>query len=73
MEYLKAVATSFVASVSSIQKGVQLQLAVRSKSVPWSPVSDLFLVHATGPLNTNLYPYSFGVMRQLFLSCTVEM
>ena len=48
--YLEAVATNstgLVASVSSIQKGAQPQPAVQL-----GPVSSLFSVHATGPLNT---------------------
>ena len=46
-EYLEAVAGG-----SSIRKGGATATAVRSKSVWLGPVSGLFPVHATGPLNT---------------------
>ena len=42
-----------VAGGSSIRKGGATATAVRSKSVRLGPVSGLFPVHATGPLNTN--------------------
>ena len=45
--YLKAVAGG-----SSIRKGRATATVVRSKSVRLGPVSGLFLIHATGPLNT---------------------
>ena len=42
-----------VAGGSSIRKGGATATAVRSKLVRLGPVSGLFPVHATGPLNTN--------------------
>ena len=55
-EYLEAVATGFNRSgcrrFIHPKRGGATATAVRSKSVPLGPVSGLFPVHATGPLNT---------------------
>ena len=50
---MQPVLTGPVAGGSSIRKGGATATAVRSKSVRLGPVSGLFPVHATGPLNTN--------------------
>ena len=49
---MQLVLTGPVADGSSIRKGGATATAVRSKSVRSGPVSGLFPVHATGPLNT---------------------
>ena len=50
---MQPVLTGPVAGGSSIRKGGATATAVRSKSVRLGPVSSLFPVHATGPLNTS--------------------
>ena len=52
---MQPVLTGPVAGGSSIRKGGATATAVRSKSVQLGPVSGLFPVHATGPLNTKLH------------------
>ena len=49
---MQPVLTGPVAGGSSIRKGGATATAVQSKSVWLGPVSGLFPVHATGPLNT---------------------
>ena len=50
---MQPVLTGPVAGGSSIRKRGATATAVRSKSVRLGPVSGLFPVHATGPLNTS--------------------
>ena len=52
---MQPVLTGPVAGGSSIREGGATATAVRSKSVQLGPVSGLFPVHATGPLNTRPY------------------